>query len=371
MESQPDHTSAEDALITQETPPEDVFIAPSIDEAQIISGHSYAYHSSIPPAIAVANANNDSGDDDDDASTECVLGIDEAGRGPVLGPMVYGLFYVPVTLQQSLLAHTHHFDDSKVLTPKTRSQLMRTLCAPASDLHAHCGWATKVMSARDIAAGMLRPKGMYNLNAQAMDATVELIRAVLGKGVNVKEIYIDTVGPPKTYQQRLAALFPTVSITVAKKADSLYPCVSAASVCAKVTRDAALEVSYRAVMSSSTSHAHDDEGWGSGYPSDARCASWLKRSMDPVFGWGNECRFSWSTAKDLLEEQKTTSTVKVEWPANNDDDDDNGKNHDGLDMTAYLTASRGVTVADDDERNRGNDNEMIGWYGVSVAQNAF
>ena len=159
--------------------------------------------------------------------------------------MVYGLLYLPVPKHHSLLAETHHFDDSKVLTPAVRSSLMQTLCTPETDLYKHCGWATRVMSARDIAAGMLKPAGTYNLNAQAMDATIDLIKDVFAKGINVREIYIDTIGSPSVYQKKLERIFPTVMITVAKKADSLYPCVSAASVCAKVTRDAALEVCYQ------------------------------------------------------------------------------------------------------------------------------
>lgn len=59
--------------IAQETPPANVFIAPSIHECEILAGISYTHHTATPEAYIK------------DKSIEYVLGVDEAGRGPVLG----------------------------------------------------------------------------------------------------------------------------------------------------------------------------------------------------------------------------------------------------------------------------------------------
>ncbi|KAL6855233.1 hypothetical protein ACO1O0_006372 [Amphichorda felina] len=334
------------------------FIPPSVDRTPLLTGASSTYFSPIPSSLQPSDPSDPS------SAPPCALGVDEAGRGPVLGPMVYGVFFLPLPLSDPLLRDTHHFDDSKVLKPDVRSSLMRTLCTPATDLHASCGWATASLSARSIGANMLRPGAAYNLNAQAMDATVELIRGVYARGVNVQEIYVDTIGQPAAYQAKLQRVFPTARITVAKKADSLYPCVSAASVCAKVTRDAALEVLYETRRAGGGGDgdgdgdgdggaAEDEEGmaWGSGYPSDARCVGWLRGNMHPVFGWGPECRFSWGTVKDMLEAKG--KGVKVDWPE--EDDAETSR------MTDYFSAGG----ADKES------NELGGWFGTSTGLEAF
>jgi hypothetical protein len=47
-------------------------------------------------------------------------------------------------------------------------------------------------------------------------------------------VFVDTVGDAERYEDKLSQLFPSIQFCVRKKADSLYPIVSAASICAKV-----------------------------------------------------------------------------------------------------------------------------------------
>ncbi|CAK7209514.1 hypothetical protein SCUCBS95973_000466 [Sporothrix curviconia] len=366
------------------------FVPPSIDEAALLSGATYAYFSPVPACLlastsAAAGAASSQDDADGDANAKplaeavpCVLGVDEAGRGPVLGPMVYGVFYAPVSLADALLrgeapdadrdavtGAPHRFDDSKVLSATVRSTLMETVCRPGSALHSNCGWAVELLSARDIGADMMSPTAAAgNLNAQAAESTVSLIRGVLARGVRVTDVFVDTVGPPATYQKKLERYFPGLRITVSKKADSIYPCVSAASVCAKVTRDVALEVLYKrhAALSGDAAATPD---WGSGYPSDGRCTTWLRHNMHPLFGWGPECRFSWSTAKDMLEDSKKNGGVQVDWPEPEDNAPDDGFSV--TRMTDFFAASAAAKrPADADEVD-----ELGAWYGQPVGIESF
>ena len=48
------------------------------------------------------------------------------------------------------------------------------------------------------------------------------------------QVYIDTVGDAGKYEAKLSKIFPSIKFVVAKKADSLYPVVSGASIVAKV-----------------------------------------------------------------------------------------------------------------------------------------
>ncbi|CDK29436.1 unnamed protein product [Kuraishia capsulata CBS 1993] len=263
------------------------FIPPSVTIP--VSDATHTYCSPVPQQIL------------DNPEEECLLGVDEAGRGPVLGPMVYGVSYSLKSFEKTL-QKKYGFADSKTLSEDKRTNLLKAICDKDHDLYKNIGWCTTSLTARDISAGMLKSssQGNYNLNEQAHDTTIDLIKRVLAMKVNLTEIYIDTVGPPATYQRKLQDIFPHLKVTVAKKADAIYPCVSTASVCAKVTRDISLAVSRTT-----------EDPWGSGYPGDPKTVAWLKNNIDPVFGWGSMVRHSWQTTRDCL---LKNGGVEFVWP---------------------------------------------------------
>jgi ribonuclease H2 subunit A len=139
-------------------------------------------------------------------------------------------------------------------------------------------------SPQAISSGMLR-RPPTNLNRQSEEATVLLIREIIQSGIQLSEVlcpfvsvlrahsnrnvqvFVDALGTTTTYEAYLSSLFPGISFTVATKADSKFKIVGAASVAAKVTRDACLDGWVFEEASSSGAESPWSAELGSGYPS--------------------------------------------------------------------------------------------------------
>lgn len=240
---------------------------------------------------------------------KCILGVDEAGRGPVLGPMVYGIAFCPIS-KQSLLKDLG-CADSKQLTEEQRELIF--VNSNQKDYSTESvGWAVDLISPNDISNSMLR-RVKRSLNEVSMESAISLIKKAIELEVNVAEVYVDTVGPPEKYQAKLQLIFPEMKIVVAKKADSTYPIVSLASICAKVSRDHALKVwKFR------EGTEVPEDGFGSGYPGDPVTKRFL-HNYEPLFGYPRIVRFSWSTAVNAL--NGTAFSVEFE----EDEDETNAK----------------------------------------------
>jgi ribonuclease H2 subunit A len=233
------------------------------------------------------------------------VGIDEAGRGSVLGPMIYGAAYWHPSVEESI---PKDFNDSKQLTEDKRATLLKKILHDTPTI----GFAVRVLQASEISRNMLRPNP-YNLNQMSHDAAIEMIRQLLKAGVKVDTCFIDTVGNPQSYKRRLEGEFPGLSFVVESKADAKYPTCSAASVVAKNVRDRM-----------TASWKFSEEGldattqFGSGYPSDPTCKKWMEDHLKcQVFGYPDVVRFSWGPAKKALEEH----AFSVQFEADVDDEE--------------------------------------------------
>ena len=121
---------------------------------------------------------------------------------------------------------------------------------------------------------------------------------------------MDTVGQPEKYQEKMQRVFPSLNIIVAKKADALYPVVSAASIAAKVTRDRIVD-GWKFEENDNGTAVVDVGEWGSGYPGDPATKKFLTKTIDKFFGFSMFVRFDWQTVKTLLIDKK--KAIAVVW----------------------------------------------------------
>ena len=269
----------------------------------------------------------------EDDNEEYFLGIDEAGRGPVLGPMVYTAFFYPKAKETEILAFVG-LDDSKALRDDDRRSICDKLVRDGAAIKLGVGWYSRLLSPGNISSAMLR-KNKYNLNDLSHDTVIDLVQRVCSSyKIKIGQMFVDTVGPPDSYQRKLKEhlghLVPT--ITVSKKADSLFPCVSGASIVAKVSRDHVLE-HWVCQEERFGGFQLKDRDFGSGYPGDPKTTTWLSENLDPLFGFPDIIRFSWSTCDKLIESKGTSVT----WPPAPEDESNNNNNNNNRKRTFHQT----------------------------------
>ena len=223
-----------------------------------------------------------------------ILGIDEAGRGPVMGPMVYACAYWKEEYDADI-RKKFKFNDSKALKPEEREKMFEQIKSHPNLIR----YELIVLPSDYISKEMLK-RQKVSLNQISQNSAKSLIKTARDKKVNVRKIFVDTVGPAGSYQALLKNSLDdrTIEVTVEPKADAKYECVSAASIVAKVTRDKHIEIIEK-----------EDKDCGSGYPSDPKTREWLKDNYDNIFGFGREVRFSWKTVETMFKENNN----KCEW----------------------------------------------------------
>ena len=179
-----------------------------------------------------------------------ILGIDEAGRGSVLGPMVIAGVVVPEKMEKIL--ERMGVKDSKRLTPNRRTILSRKL-------RKMFEYEIVVISAREI--DELRANGV-NLNEIEKNAMESIILKL-----KPEKAIVDAVDVKAERFQENLCKDTGIDVIAEHKADDKYIEVSAASIIAKAERDEYIKEINKEYIKSG--------GIGSGYPSDPTTKKFL------------------------------------------------------------------------------------------------
>lgn len=123
------------------------------------------------------------------------LGVDEAGRGPVFGSMIYAALWWPVSYKEELGALG--FNDSKKLSEDDREELFELLELLKDKL---VFYAYDELTPEYISNKMLAERGQLNLNLISHNSAIRLIQQAIAQGFNIKHAYLDTVGSADKYR---------------------------------------------------------------------------------------------------------------------------------------------------------------------------
>lgn len=203
-------------------------------------------------------------------------GVDEAGRGPVIGPLVIACV---VADEEGIAALRALVRDSKRMSRAAREGVCRIARSVAREVCIRAIPPSEI----DWAVATLE-RGLNELEAMAV---AELVNSLSN---SVEVVYVDS---PDPLPSRYAALIERylrrgVKVVSSNHAEDLYPLVAAASIVAKVERDSIVE---------GLKAEYGD--FGSGYPSDPRTRAFLRRICERKGELPPIVRRSWATLEKL------------------------------------------------------------------------
>jgi len=207
-----------------------------------------------------------------------ICGVDEAGKGSVLGPMVVAA----VGARSADVFIDLGMKDSKQLSPAERERLFPLI-------KKRCKVATVVIPAEEIDA--IRRE--MTMNTCVARAHAQVIRKLAPDTAYVDACDVNEFRYAETVKGYLGIPCEIVS---EHHADDTYPIVSAASIIAKVTRDreiARLAKKYGEI--------------GSGYPSDPVTIAFLSAYIDTHRVPPPIARRSWKTVSAIIAEKSQSS----------------------------------------------------------------
>ena len=215
-----------------------------------------------------------------------IAGIDDAGRGAVIGPLVIA----GVLVEDKDLPRLTDMGvkDSKLLSPDKREYLAGKIKKLA------VGWRVVKLSPEDIDKVVKTGRKLHRLNrleAQTMAKVIEALKPDVAY-VDASDVLADRFG-----RHIAEELSFKVKIVSEHKADKKYPIVSAASIIAKVERDRAI------------SRLRQEYGdFGCGYPTDPKTLEFLEKWISEFGSYPDFVRKSWKPAKRLKNEATSKQT---------------------------------------------------------------
>ena len=206
-----------------------------------------------------------------------VCGIDDAGRGSVLGPLVIAGIVIKRTKINQL--KKQGIRDSKKLTPLARERLYKKIINIVDDYYV-----TRI-------SPKIIDKSVFNHSLNHLEA--RYMAKVISK-LSPSIAFVDSCDVnPRRFGKEISKLTFRSKIKSYHHADSKFVVVSAASILAKVSRDRAI------------TKLKKKYNIGSGYPSDPKTKAFVKKSIKR-----NESltfiRKSWKPVQILMKNKKSS-----------------------------------------------------------------